>query len=291
MRSRAAATSSRRPAAIGDSAGSRPRTQVRVGHRRLGAAAAVTRRTGVGARAVRPDPQRAAAVDPCDRAAARADRVDVDHRQPHRQPGDAPVHRQLGLAAALGEEERVAARAAHVEAERRRGRATIRAATAPPAGPESSIAAGCAAACSSVATPPEDSITCGSGRPGLRGRARRSRREVAAGRRPERGVDRRGGGALELAHLRRHLVRGDHERVRQRLAQDLRHARLVRGVEEREQQADGDRLGALAREPPRGPVHARLVELAQHARGPHPLVDLEAPARSTTGGVGASCRR
>ena len=45
------------------------------------------------------------------------------------------------------------------------GSATIRAATAPPAGPESSIAAGCSAACSSVATPPEESITCGSGSP------------------------------------------------------------------------------------------------------------------------------
>ena len=45
------------------------------------------------------------------------------------------------------------------------GAATIRAATAPPAGPDSSIAAGCAAAWSSPATPPEESITCGSGRP------------------------------------------------------------------------------------------------------------------------------
>ena len=45
------------------------------------------------------------------------------------------------------------------------GSVTIRAATAPPAGPESSIAAGCAATCSSVPTPPEDSITCGSGSP------------------------------------------------------------------------------------------------------------------------------
>jgi hypothetical protein len=48
------------------------------------------------------------------------------------------------------------------------GSATIRAATAPPAGPESSIAAGWAAACSSVATPPEESITCGSGSPASR---------------------------------------------------------------------------------------------------------------------------
>ena len=39
--------------------------------------------------------------------------------------------------------------------------------------------------------------------------------EVTAGRRAERRVHGGGRRALELAHLGRHLVRGDHERVRQ----------------------------------------------------------------------------
>ena len=55
--------------------------QVGVGHRRLGAAAAVTGGPGLGAGRARADPQRAAGVAPADRAAAGADRVDVDHRQ------------------------------------------------------------------------------------------------------------------------------------------------------------------------------------------------------------------
>ena len=94
--------------------------EVGVGDRGLLAAAAVAGRAGVGARALRPDAQRPAAVDPRDRAAAGADRVDVDHRQAHRQAGDGALHGEVGLAAALGEEERVAARAAHVEAQRGR---------------------------------------------------------------------------------------------------------------------------------------------------------------------------
>ena len=113
------------------------------------------------------------------------------------------------------------------------------------------------------------------------GQAGRRRRlpqpaEVAAGRRAERGVDGGGRRALELAHLRRDLVRGDDEGVRQRVAQDLRHALLVRGIQEREQQADGHRLHTLAGEPARGALHALLIELAHHAGRPHPLVDLDA---------------
>ena len=61
------------------------------------------------------------------------------------------------------------------------GSPTMRAATAPPAGPESSIAAGWAAACSSVATPPEESITCGSGRPAASAAWRRRARYLRVG--------------------------------------------------------------------------------------------------------------
>ncbi len=44
-------------------------------------------------------------------------------------------------------------------------RATSPAPTTPPAGPETRIAAGCAAASETVATPPEESMTSGSGNP------------------------------------------------------------------------------------------------------------------------------
>ncbi len=109
--------------------------EVRVGHGRLDAAAPVARGTGVGARAARPDAQRPARIAPRDRPAARADRVDVDHRQRERAPADLAPGR-LAHGAALDDAD-VARRAAHVEAhevgpaavardERRRGRAARR---------------------------------------------------------------------------------------------------------------------------------------------------------------------
>ena len=103
----------RRPAA---SSGSRwPRTRfasVTVGSV---AAAAVAGGSGLGARRARPDAQRAARVAPADRAAARADGVDVDHRQRERPAADlAP--RALAHRAALDDAD-VAGRAAHVEAQ------------------------------------------------------------------------------------------------------------------------------------------------------------------------------
>ncbi len=55
-------------------------------------------------------------------------------------------------------------------------RATIPAPTTPPAGPETRIVAGCAAASSTVATPPEESITSGSGSPASRAPAASARR-------------------------------------------------------------------------------------------------------------------
>ena len=89
--------------------------EVGVGHRRLGAATAVARRSRVGARAARPDPQRAARVAPADGASARSDGVDVDHRQRQRPPADL-ARRRLAHAAAL-DDAHVARRAAHVEAQ------------------------------------------------------------------------------------------------------------------------------------------------------------------------------
>ena len=61
--------------------------QVGVGHRQL-AARAIADRPGHRASASRSDAQRAAAVHVGDRSAARADRVNVDHRQSHRKIAD-----------------------------------------------------------------------------------------------------------------------------------------------------------------------------------------------------------
>ena len=55
--------------------------ELRVGRRRLGAAAAIARWPGVGAGRLGPDAEYAPCVDVGERAAARADRVDVDHRR------------------------------------------------------------------------------------------------------------------------------------------------------------------------------------------------------------------
>src|SRR5207253_1580085 len=61
-----------------------PEHDVRVGHRRLAAAAPVADGTGVGARAAWADAEETARVDPSDRPAAGADLDEVDDRRPHR---------------------------------------------------------------------------------------------------------------------------------------------------------------------------------------------------------------
>ena len=108
----------------GDAAGKRApgveaaEQEVRVGDRRLHSAAPVTRRSGLRARAARPHPQRAARIAPGNRAAARADGVDVDHREGEGPPADLAgwVRRRLAHDAARDDAD-VARRAAHVEAD------------------------------------------------------------------------------------------------------------------------------------------------------------------------------
>src|SRR5438067_1034544 len=75
------AKSFRRPAAEKVRGIEEPEHQVRVGHRRAGAAFAVARGTRLGAGALRADVENASRVDRRDRAAAGAERVDVDRRQ------------------------------------------------------------------------------------------------------------------------------------------------------------------------------------------------------------------
>ena len=72
----------------GQARGKPAEQEVRVGHRRPRPAPPVAGGPGIGAGALGADAQRAARVAPDDRAAARADGLQVDHRQPQRQPAD-----------------------------------------------------------------------------------------------------------------------------------------------------------------------------------------------------------
>ena len=95
-----------------------------------------------------------------------------------------------------------------------------------------------------AAMPPLDCMT----RSG--GRRRASRQpvcepvEVAAPARPDVGVDDGGREALELAELGDDLVRQGDRGVRLVLGEELTGAQLVARVQEREQEADADRLDA-----------------------------------------------
>ena len=71
--------------------------QVRVRHRRLRAAAAITDRPRTRAGAARTDDEAPARLDRGDRAAAGADGADLDHRQAHRQAVDLPLRHERRL--------------------------------------------------------------------------------------------------------------------------------------------------------------------------------------------------
>ena len=99
------------------------------------------------------------------------------------------------------------------------------------------------------------------------GRRAAERLQVPRDHRPEIGVDRGRRGPLVLAQLGRELVRGDDARARQAPPQLLRDGPLVRGVAEREKQADRDRLDAVE-------VRQRVeLERLEHAVGADPLAD------------------
>ena len=120
-------------------------------------------------------------------------------------------------------------------------RASSPAPTTPPAGPETSNRAGCAAA-----SPTEDDAARREhhdrlGQPRVRRRAR-ERVEIRRRHRREVRIDRRRRGALVLAELRRDLVRRDDVHAGIPPPQLLRHRDLVRRVAEGEEQAHRDRL-------------------------------------------------
>ncbi len=99
------------------------------------------------------------------------------------------------------------------------------------------------------------------------GRRAAERLQVPSDHRPEIGVDRGRRRPLVLAQLGRELVRGDHARPGQPPPQLLGDRPLVRGVAEREEQADRDRLDAVE-------VRQRVeLERLEHAVGADPLAD------------------
>ena len=146
--------------------------QVGVGHRRLGAAAAVAGRPGHGPRRPGADPQRAAGVDPRDAAAAGADLGQVDDGDLDREAGARAGAAEAALAADLevvgdpgrpsAHDARLGRGAAHVERDApRRHRAGGRAkpaAMTPAAPPDSTVYTGRRAASAADMTPPLDSM-------------------------------------------------------------------------------------------------------------------------------------
>ena len=241
--------------------------KVRVGHRRQRPAAAVARRAGVGAGALRPDAHRPARVD-----AARST------RRPRRPCGCRP---SAGGSAARRRGARSTARRPRPRSGRRRStsrpcRTRSRSGTRPRRrraprrprprpGRRRARRAGCAAASSRLATPPDERITSGSGSPASAA-ARREAPQVPRGHRPEVRVGRGRRRALVLAELRRDLVRGDDVRIRQPPPQLLGDRALVLRMPVRVQQADGHglrveraraRRGRAARRRRPGPIRSR----------------------------------
>ena len=147
-------------------------------------------------------------------------------------------------------------------------RASSPAPTTPPAGPETSSRAGCAAASATDATPPEESITSGSGNPASARRRASARRYARRDGREVR-VDRGRRGALVLAELRRDLVRRDDVHAGIPPPQLLRHRELVRRIAEGEEQAHRHRLGVADL---RQRLELERLELAVRPEPPHDAV-------------------
>ena len=259
----------------------------RVGGRRLRAAAAVGRRTRVGAGRARADAEDAALVDVGDRAAAGADRVDVDHRD-HRLVGaDLRVEQVLHPQAALLREPDVGRRAADVE----RDHVVVARLLA---GPDAADDACDRAGHEQVHRPRDGAFRrrdAARGRHQVQLRPHLQRLElllepadVARDLRPDVGVEADGREALVLPVLRQHLGRDREERLGELLAHDLGHALLVRRVEEREEEADRDRLDAGLLQLADALARPLLVERHEHGA----VLQRSARARSAGSGAGRS---
>ena len=223
-----------------------------VGHGGLGAAGAVADRAGHGARALRADVEQAALVDPGDAAAARADALHVHRREARHvaavgladpglpRPRDAPVAHQAhvegrapgigddgGIEAAVGLRVGAARDGRHggagVDRVDRRARHVGRIHGAALRRHHQHAAA--------EARVPQ---------------ARFQAAQVIAHERLERGVDTGRGRPAILPERRVEHVREGVGHARQVALQQRADAELVRGVHDRPEQADSDRLDVLA---------------------------------------------
>ena len=246
---------------------------VGVGHGGAVAAAAVGGRSRHGAGRARPDLEGAGLVDEGDRAAAGADRVHVDHRHQHGEARDPGVARGGLAEAALRHDADVGRGAADVEGDEvASARQAARPVAADHAGRRTREQGehgpfGHHAGRGDAAVRRHDAQV------GLEARGADLRfqpRHVVAHLGADEGVHRRRGEALELAELRRHRRGGRGEALGIFLAHDRERARLVRGIEVGEQEADGDRLHARLLQLAHRLAHARFVERLQHlALGRH----------------------
>ena len=141
------------------------------------------------------------------------------------------------------------------------------AAVTPPAGPETRIRAGCAAASSIVATPPDERITSGAGSVGTTRAAERPEVARDDGAEVRVGGGRRG--TFVLAELGRDLVRRHDVRVGTASAELLGDRSLVGRVSEGEQEAHGDCLGVHG-------GNARQIQRRDDAFGADALADADA---------------
>jgi hypothetical protein len=202
--------------------------------------------------------------------------VDVDHRQLDRDAGDDRLRRRARLPAEHRRD--VGAGAAHVERQHvlvaaRAGH--VRRADHPAGRPGEHAAGRLRRRRLDVDDPAR----------GLHDQRRRHARilggvrqplEVGGELRAEVGVGDRGREALVLAELRQHLARERDVDVAQRLAHRLAHAALVVGVQEGEQQADGDGLHVRLAQLLDRLAQAVLVERLDLAVRPHALAYGEA---------------
>ena len=134
--------------------------EIGVGDGRLLAAVRIAHRAGHGAGAARPDVQLPFARNPGDRAAAGADRLDVEHRNAHREAADAAAVGDLRLGAFdQAEVGRGAAGVERHQVGKSGDLGDTALPSAPAAGPESAVVIGLRMTWSGLATPPLDCIT------------------------------------------------------------------------------------------------------------------------------------
>ena len=247
---------------------------VRVGHRRLGAAAAVRRGTGIRARGLRPDAKRLGQLRHVrDRAAARTDGVDVDRRHLDAEVTDRGLAPDRRLAVLT--ERDVGRRAAHVE-----GEDVV----------EPRLAGDVERAGDAARRAREDAIDRVAHRLARRHQTGVRAEDVdVAGRtdalqlllqavdvrrdlRPDVRVHARGQRPLVLAELGQH-VRGErHREPRIQPLDDLPDLLLVRRVDVRVDEPHGQRLDSRLDQVADDPLDLRLVDLDHGlAARPHPL--------------------